>query len=120
MKKTNLIKVVSILLISLMLISIGSSVFAANTTSNENDFADLTASLNSTNSSNTANNTSRNNTSANTDTNTNIVSSSSNYNNTSNLPSIGLESSIPAAALVIIFAISAIYAYRKIKYYHNI
>lgn len=141
MKKTNLMKAVSILLISAMVILFNVNVFAADNTG----FNDLTSTL--TNSSNSgANNTnsSSNNTSSNTNSssnsslstnsitsnnsNTNRINTSSNSNVNSNnssiyntnLPKTGVESSVPVAMFIIILSVSAIYAYRKIKEYKNI
>ena len=51
--------------------------------------------------------------------NTNKANNASVYNNT-NLPKTGIESSLPVAALVVVFGISAVYAYKKIKDYRNI
>ena len=65
------------------------------------------------------------NNSANTNRNTNSNSNSANtnrnsiYNNT-NLPKTGIGDSLPIAALVVIFGISAVYAYKKVKDYRNI
>lgn len=118
MKKTNLIKVVTILLISTMVILFSTNVFAAD---NDTGFQDLTSTLNNTNGTNTGNtnknnaNTNVNNTNAN-KTNTN---NSSIYNNT-DLPKTGVESSIPVVALLVVFGVSAVYAYRKISDYRNI
>lgn len=106
------------------------SVLAAD---NTNDYTQLTlnntnASNSNTNSANTNTNTNSNNTNntnKNTNTNTNNAntnktnSNSSIYNNT-NLPKTGIENSIPVAMLVVIFGISAIYAYKKIKDYRDI
>lgn len=131
MKKSNSIKLFSILIISVMVIMFTSNVWAA-----ENDFTQLT--LNNT-SNNSATNTNTANTNTNTNTNTNNASTNMNntntntrntnntnntnnssiYNNT-NLPSTGIEDSIPIAMLVVIFGISAIYAYKKINDYKNI
>ena len=79
-----------------------------------NGFNDLTDTL-STNSGNT-NNASN---TANTNTNNNNNNSGSIYNNT-NLPYTGVADSLPVAALVVVFGISAVYAYKKIKEYKNI
>ncbi len=49
----------------------------------------------------------------------NNASSNNSYSNTT-LPKTGVESVAPIAILVVIFAVSAIYAYRKIKEYKNI
>ena len=75
-----------------------------------------TATLNSaTNRANTLNTSAiTNNTS-----NRNNTSNTSNYANTS-LPSTGIESSVPVVLVIVIFGISAIYAYKKIKDYRNI
>ncbi len=130
MKKTNLIKGLSILLISVMVILFSSNVFAAD----NSGFNDLTSTLSSGNSnsnsnsnSNNANvnNSNRNVNNANTNANKNSNSNNSNtnsssiYNNT-NLPKTGVESSIPVAMLVVIFGVSAVYAYKKISEYKNI
>ena len=73
----------------------------------------------------TSNNTSSNNTNSNTNTSntnkSNNTNNSSVYNNTNNnLPKTGIEDSIPVAALVVVFGVSAVYAYKKIKEYKNI
>ena len=126
MKKSNLIKLFSILLIGIMVIMFSTTVFAA-----DNTFTDITNSLtNSANGNNTNTNASNTNTnvsntnSANTNTNVsntnrNNTNSVSIYNDNS-LPQTGLEDSIPVAMLVVLFGISSIYAYRKIKEYRNI
>lgn len=127
MNKSNLIKLFSILLISIMVIMFTSNVLAATDT---DDFSDLTNTLNNTNNTNTnSSNTNTNDTNTNVNTNkTNTNTNSSNvnksnntsiYNNT-NLPKTGIEDSIPVAILVVIFGISSIYAYKKIKEYKNI
>ena len=112
MKKTNLIKVVTIILISIMVILFSTSVFAAD----NDDITILT--LNNTNKTNTNTNTNKTNTNTN-KTNTNNTNNSSVYNNT-DLPKTGVESSIPVVALVVAFGVSAVYAYRKISDYRNI
>ena len=123
MKKSNLIKVVSILLISVMVMLFSTTVNAAN---DNTGFNDLTSTLtnNNTAGNNTAgNNTTINNTTKNNNNNNatkNNTTNSSIYNNT-NLPKTGIgDSSIPVAMLVVIFGISAVYAYKKIKDYRNI
>ncbi len=134
MKKSNLIKLFSILLMSIMVI-----MFTTNVWAEDNDFTTLpvntnnTANTNSnntnanTNNSNTPSNNSNTNrsntntanTNSNNTNNTNNANNSSIYNNT-NLPKTGIEDSIPVAMLVVIFGISAIYAYKKIRDYRNI
>lgn len=120
MKKTNLIKIFSILLISTMVILFNASVFAADNTG----FNDLTSTLNNTNSNtNTNTNTNTNinsNINTNTNTNTNVNANNSSIYNNTNLPKTGVESSIPVAMLVVVFGVSAVYAYKKINEYKNI
>lgn len=126
MKKSNLIKLFSILAISAMVMMFSTSVLAAD---NDGNFTQLTlnnSSSNNTNSGNTNTNNANTNT-RNTNANTNNSNSnranntnnSSIYNNT-NLPKTGIEDSIPVAMLVVVFGISAVYAYKKIKEYKNI
>ena len=131
MKKTNLIKVISILLISVMVMLFATKVNAAD----DNSYNDLTSTLtgnnsnSSNNSSNTANTNSSNNTANTNSNNTNNTNNSSNitnntnnssvYNNTS-LPKTGAADSIPVAMLVVVFGISAVYAFKKVRDYKNI
>lgn len=126
MKKSNLIKLFSILLISAMVMTFSTSVLAAD--NDTNGFTQLTLNNadNNTNTGNTNTNTNNANTNTNnTNTNrsntnnTNNTNNSSIYNNT-NLPKTGVEDSIPVAMLVVVFGISAVYAYKKIKDYRNI
>ena len=126
MRKTNLIKVVTILLISAMVMLFTTTVNAAE---NDAGFTDLTSTLNNTSTNNTNTNATNTNTN-NTNTNTNNTSKNTNTNNTNknnssvysntDLPKTGIEDSIPVAMLVVVFGISAVYAYRKIKEYKNI
>ena len=117
MKKSNLIQIVTILLVSAMVMLFSTTVNAAN---DNNEVHDLTGTLTK---NSTSNNTSSNNTNSNTNTSntnkSNNTNNSSVYNNT-NLPKTGVASSLPIAALVVIFGISAVYAYKKIKEYKNI
>ena len=128
MKKTNLIKVISILLISAMVMLFATTVNAAD----DNSYNDLTSTLtgntsnNASNTSNTnsnsRNNTSNTNSSNNTNNSLNMSNNTSNssvYNNT-NLPKTGATDSIPVAMLVVVFGISAVYAFKKVRDYKNI
>lgn len=128
MKKSNLIKAFSILILSIVIISMCTMVNAAT---DSNGFSDISNTLtgnavavNNANTGNTNNanvngtNTNVNANKANTN-NTNKANNASVYNNT-NLPKTGIESSLPVAALVVVFGISAVYAYKKIKDYRNI
>ena len=127
MKKSNLIKVVTILLISVMVMLFATTVNAAE---NNAGFNDLTDTLTNTNTNKAANNTNTNNAANNTNkaannTNTNNSANNTNkssvYNNTNtNLPKTGIEDSIPVAMLVVVFGISAVYAYKKVNDYKNI
>lgn len=112
MKKSNLIQIVTILLVSAMVLLFSTTVNAAN---DNNDVHDLTGTL--------TKNSTPSNTPSNTPNNTpnNAKKNSSVYNNTNNnLPKTGIEDSIPVAALVVVFGVSAVYAYKKIKEYKNI
>ena len=126
MKKTNLVKVVSILLVSLMVILFSTNVFAAE--NNDTSFQYLTGTLGNSTENNTSKNTNANNANKNgNNTNTNNANANKNnntnnssiYNNT-DLPKTGVESSIPVVVLVAIFGISAVYAYKKIDDYKNL
>lgn len=116
MKKSNLVKVVSILIISVMVMIFSTNVFAAD---NTNGFTQLTLDGSNTAANNTNTNNTNNTNTNNTNTNSNKVNNTSIYNNT-NLPKTGVASSIPVAMLVVVFGISAVYAYKKIKAYRNI
>lgn len=132
MKKSNLIKLFSILAISAMVMMFNTSVLAAD---NDGNFTQLTLNNSSSNNSNSnsnsnsnASNSNTNNANTNTknsNTNTNNSNKSNNTNNSSiynntNLPKTGISDSIPLAMLVVVFGISAVYAYKKIKDYRNI
>lgn len=122
MKKSNLFKVCTILVIAVMIaLVLGTTVNAAT---DNNTFNDLSNTLRTNNSGNT-NTNSNSNSNTNTNSNTNRANTNTNNNNGSvynsnNLPDTGIESSIPIALLVVIFAISSVYAYKKINDYKNI
>lgn len=130
MKKSNLVKLVSILIMGIMVIMFTTTVWADNdfttlpitnntgNTNNASNTGNTNTATNTTNNINNNTNNVTNNTSNNTN-NTNNTNNSSIYNNT-NLPSTGIEDSIPVAMLVVVFGISAIYAYKKINDYRNI
>ncbi|MCI8471253.1 MAG: hypothetical protein HFJ35_07370 [Clostridia bacterium] len=117
MKKSNLIKLFSILLIAVMVMMFSTSVLAATDNEGWNLITELDT--NNTNTNNTNRNTNTNNTNTNTNTNRTNTNNSSSYNNT-NLPKTGVESSIPVAVLVVIFGVSTVYAYKKIRDYKDI
>lgn len=121
MKKSNLMKSILVLVISLMIVLFSANVVRA---ADEGNFADLTPTLdsNNTNTNNANTNNSNSNRTNNTNTNsnrTNNTNNSSIYNNTS-LPKTGIADSIPVVLLIVVFGISSVYAYKKIKEYKNI
>ena len=122
MKNSKVVKIILIMLIGFIILLCSKSAMAVS------NFTDLTDTLdgNNTTSSltggnNTTNNTANtaNNTTNNTTNNVLKTNNTSNYNNSA-LPSTGLESSMPAIILVVVFAISAVYAYKKTSDYKNI
>lgn len=123
MKKSNLFKVCTILVIAVMIaLVLGTTVNAAT---DNNTFNDLSNTLRTNNSGNTNTGNTNTNSNSNTNTNSNRANTNTNNNNGSvynsnNLPNTGIESSIPIALLVVIFAISSVYAYKKINDYKNI
>ena len=136
MKKLNIVKGLLITLISLSMIMFTTNFVSAADEGYVDVNFDNTASSNSssnkanTNSNKTNTNSSKNkaNTNSNSSKNSNSNSLNTNgvrgnnvssYNNTS-LPKTGLQESLPVVLLVVVFGISAVYAYKKIKDYRNI
>ena len=112
MKKSIILKSFLVILVCAMLIFAVTPVYAAT----DEGFEDI---FNTTNT-NTGN-TNASNTNASNVQNLNALRNTSNTANTSNtLPKTGLEDSLPTVLLVVVFAISAVYAYKKIKDYRNI
>lgn len=131
MKKLNIVKGLLITLISLSMIMFTTN-FVSAADENFVNFDDVGASNSSTNKANSNSNkanTNSNSNKANTNSNksnTNSLNTNgvrgnnvSTYNNTS-LPKTGLQESLPTVLLVVVFGISAVYAYKKIKDYRNI
>lgn len=135
MKKSIILKSFLVILVCAMLVFTATSVYAAT----DEGFNDLLSDGNNTSSgtnTNTGNSNTNTNTGTNTNTNTNTNTktnrNSSNVqninalrNNTSNttntnLPNTGIQDALPTVLLVVVFGISAIYAYKKIKDYRNI
>ena len=123
MKKSIILKSFLVILVCAMLIFAITPVYAVT----DEGFEDLTG--NTSNTDNTNSNTNSGNTNTgNTNTNSSNVqnlnairNNTGNTANTSNsLPNTGLQDSLPTVLLVVVFAISAIYAYKKIKDYRNI
>lgn len=124
MKILKNVKIVLAMAISFGIIVMSTQVFAANNTSeNYAGITDLNANNTSNNTSNnTANNTTTNNTTNNSALNNVSVLTTNNttkYNNTA-LPNTGIGDVMPATLLVIVFGISAVYAYKKVQDYKNI
>ena len=126
MKYSKLVKVVMGAIISLIVVAMANQVFADNVTDLTNALGNSSSSSNSSSTnnitSNTAlNNTTRNNTVNNTIKNNSVLTTNntSSYNNTS-LPKTGIEDHIPATILLVVFGVSAVYAYKKIQDYRNI
>lgn len=129
MKKSIILKSFLVILVCAMLVFTATSVYAAT----DEGFNDLLSDGNNTSSgtnTNTGNSNTNTNTGTNTNTNTNRNSSNvqninalrnntSNTRNT-NLPNTGIQDALPTVLLVVVFGISAIYAYKKIKDYRNI
>lgn len=127
--KTNLTKVVLIILISLIGILFAKEVYAENTII---DLSNLVNSKNTTTSENTSNNTTNNTSKNNTTTVNNTVLSTNKVNNTStntsanknnttgNLPNTGVGDFVPGVLMIIALSVSAVYAYRKAQYYKNV
>lgn len=133
MKKSNIVKGLIITLVSLSMI-IFTTNFVSAADENFVNFDDVPSSNSSSNKANTNSNkanTNSNKNKANTNSNTNKSNTNSlntngvrgnnvsSYNNTS-LPKTGLQESLPVVLLVVVFGISAVYAYKKIKDYRNI
>ena len=126
MKNSKLVKVVIGAIVSLIVIVMANQVFADDVT----DLTNLLGNSSSTNNSvsnttnNTTNSTSNNtvaNNSLNSLTNNSVLTTNNTsvYNNSS-LPKTGIEDHIPATILLVVFGVSAIYAYKKIQDYRNI
>ena len=129
MKTLNFIKVFLTIVMILTIFLFSTNVMAAD---DFEDFEEIELSISeNTNTGNTNSNVNTNsntNTNLNSNTNNDVLNfnkgnntnSNTNSNNTTNLPKTGIEDSAPVAMLVVVFGISSIYAYRKIKEYRNI
>ncbi len=130
MKKSIILKSFLVILVSIMLVFTASSVYAATSPEDEG-FEDMLTDNETSNSSNTNSSSNSNSNSANTNTNTNSnvqnlnalrnnATTNSTANTTNTLPKTGIQDSLPTVLLIVIFAVSAIYAYKKIKDYRSI
>ena len=77
---------------------------------------------NNENNNNNANNNVENNATNNEALNTNAVNNvvKNNTSNTASLPKTGVEDSLPIIILVVVFGVSAVYAYRKVQDYRDL
>ena len=119
MKNLKFVKVILVILIGAMILSVATSVLAAED-ENVFDLSQITGNTPTTNTPNGTNtldtNGLRSNATPTATTNTN----NNTYGNT-NLPHSGLaDSSLPIAALIVIFGISAAYAYKKVQDYKGL
>ena len=140
MKNSNLIKMFLVMVVSLCLILVATYTFAddegttpidltnsiVDTSNNTTTDKENSTDTNTDNFVSLDDNVSNTNTNSNTNstynslvTTNNTNSSSYNTNNT-NLPSTGLEGSGLTVALIVILAISGVYAFKKIRDYKNI
>lgn len=134
MKNLTNLKKVLVIVMMVTIISLATSVLAADSTGN---FTDLSSTLNSTNTSTTDTNTSNTSSTTNTSTATNTSTLTTNTSTTTNTPSVttstntssynstnlpetGIQDSLPVVVLIAVLAISAVYAYKKVKDYQNI
>ena len=122
MKKSIILKSFLVILVCAMLIFAITPVYAAT----DEGFNDLlggnTSSGTDTNSNSNTGNTNTNRNSSNVQ-NINALRNTTNKVNTANntnLPKTGLHDSLPTVLLVVVFGVSAVYAYKKIKDYRNI
>lgn len=123
MEKSVVMKIFLVILVSVMLIICNGYVQAVDNTTGYQDLTQATKNNTTNNTTNNATNNTTNNTAKNNSLNTGAVTGNKNntstYNNSS-LPKTGVEDSIPTMLLLVVFGISAVYAYKKIRDYKNI
>ncbi len=140
MKNSNLIKMFLVMVVSLCLILVATYTFADDEGTTPIDLTNSIVDTSNNTTTDTENSTDTNtdnfvslddnvsNTNTNSNTNstynslvtTNNTNSSSYNTNNTNLPSTGLEGSGLTVALIVILAISGVYAFKKIRDYKNI
>lgn len=140
MKNSNLIKMFLVMVVSSCLILVATYTFADDEGTTPIDLTNSIVDTSNNTTTNTENSTdtdnfvslddnvSNTNTNTNSNTNstynslvtTNNTNSSSYSTNNTNLPSTGLEGSGLTVALIVILAISGVYAFKKIRDYKNI
>ena len=127
MKKLTNAKKVLVMIIMVAVMFIATNVFAADSgwetldvnSSSTPTTTSVSPSPSSSPTTNNTTNTGTNNTTLNTTLAPTNKTNTSSYNST-NLPDTGIEDSLPAVALIVVVAISAAYAYKKVKDYQNI
>ena len=124
MKKEKILKIIVVLILGVTLLAMSTRVFAAVGDSDGlmDLYDDTTNQLNTTNTNNTNTNTNQLNTNTlNTNTNTNITNTTLNTNNyNTNLPKAGAAENKMLGVAFTVLAITAVYAYKKVKEYKNI
>lgn len=127
MKKEKILKIIVVLILGVTLLAMSTRVFAAVGDSDGlmDLYDDTTNQLNTTNTNNTNTNTNLLNTNllnTNTlNTNTNITNTKLNTNNyNTNLPKAGAAENKMLGVAFTVLAITAVYAYKKVKEYKNI
>lgn len=127
MKTSNFIKIFSIIVMSISIILFSTKVMAADDLDLYEDMDLIPANSSKENTNSNVNSNTNTNTNTNSNTNSDSLNfnkgntnSNTNSNNSTNLPKTGIEDSVPVAMLVVVFGISSIYAYKKIKEYRNI
>lgn len=123
MKNTRLTKIVLVILIALIAILISGKVMAIeDITDNSLDLMNQLYGNNQvTDTNNTQNNNTSNTNTANTLNTSALANNSVNNNANTNIPHVGIEDNIvPMGLMLVIFGISAVYAYNKIQDYKNI
>ena len=113
MENGKLLKIALVLIMTIALLVMATNVFAA--TLDGGYTVDLTNTLNGINSSNTQQNTQGN---VNEPSYNTALPTANNVN--TNLPSTGVAENTMLVVALVVLAITAIYAYRKIKYYKSI
>ena len=122
MKKEKILKIIVVLILGVTLLAMSTRVFAAVGDSDGlmDLYDDTTNQLNTTNTN--TNNTNTNLLNTNTlNTNTNITNTTLNTNNyNTNLPKAGAAENKMLGVAFTVLAITAVYAYKKVKEYKNI
>lgn len=126
MKKEKILKMIVVLVTGVILFTMSTNVFALSDSDSsvlDGYYEDKTNQLNTNKidlSANTNNNTNTNtNININTNTNTNVSNNNTNNYNT-NLPQAGAPESTMMGVAITVLAITAIYAYKKVREYKRI